>query len=280
MNEMTRYGNELNTVPMRRWTTEEQNFFFAIITQARDKGTQLLKFEKDELIELANYSLEHNKRFAQTMEGLGRKIADMSYIERTNNSFKIMNLFQRFDVEWSDDFSDMYAEVRVSEDFEYLLNKLDAEFTHFELKQFTNIRSTYAKEMFKKLKQWRTIGLVEFSVDEFREMLQVPPSYRASDIEKVILTPIRNELSEYFKGLKIKSVKANTRGNPITAYRFTFQAEKTGKWDENKYKKRPNKKETLPEWATDPVKNDDKLSEEDQKEVRKNLERFKQLKEK
>lgn len=156
------------------------------------------------------------------MEGLARKIADMSYIERTNNSFKIMNLFQRFDVEWSDDFSDMYAEVRVSEDFEYLLNKLDAEFTHFELKQFTNIRSTYAKEMFKKLKQWRTIGLVEFSVDEFREMLQVPPSYRASDIEKVILTPIRNELSEYFKSLKIKSVKANTRGNPITAYRFTF----------------------------------------------------------
>ena len=45
MNEIARYSNQLNTVPMRKWTAEEQNFFFAIITQARDKGTALLKFE-------------------------------------------------------------------------------------------------------------------------------------------------------------------------------------------------------------------------------------------
>lgn len=278
MSRVTRYRNELNSVPMRKWTKEEQDFFFAIVTKARNKGTELLKFDKNELSALANYSDRNNQRFVDTMESLGHKIADMSYFEKRKNSFKIMNLFQRFEIEWTDDYSDMHAEVRVSEDFEYILNKLDANFTQFQLQQFTNIRSTYAKEMFKKLKQWRTVGVVEFPVDEFRDMLQVPPSYRASDINKVILTPIREELPEYFKGLKVKPVKANTRGTPIIAYKFTFQPEITGQWDKNKYKKRKRKIENLPEWASDPVKTDDTMSEEAQIKFKKSLERFKKLK--
>ncbi|MDN6195693.1 MAG: replication initiation protein, partial [Atopostipes suicloacalis] len=274
MSRVTKYRNELNSVPMRKWTAEEQDFFFAIVTKARNKGTELLKFNKKELNSLANYSDRNNQRFVDTIESLGHKIADMSYFEKRKNSFKIMNLFQRFEVEWADDYSNMYAEVRVSEDFEYILNKLDANFTQFQLQQFTNIRSTYAKEMFKKLKQWRTVGIVEFPVDDFREMLQIPPSYRASDINKVVLTPMREELPEYFKDLKVKPVKANTRGNPIIAYRFTFKPEITGQWDENKYKKGNKKIETLPHWFNGQAKTEKPLSEEAHKELQEKLKRI------
>lgn len=254
MNRMTKYRNELNTVPMRSWTSEEQDFFFAIITEARNKGTGLLKFNKADLTQLANYSDRYNKRFVNVVESLGRKIAEMNYYEKKKNSFKIMNLFQRFEVEWSDDYSEMHAEVRVSEDFEYILNKLEANFTQFELQQFTNIRSTYAKEMFKKLKQWRTVGKKEYSIDMFREMLQIPESYRATDINQVVLRPIISELSNYFLGLKVKPIKARKRGNPITAYEFSWKAESTERWNKNKYEKENNQTksydhETLPEWA-------------------------------
>lgn len=258
MNEIARYNNQLNTVPMRKWTAEEQNFFFAIITEARDKGTALLKFEKADLVELANYTQEHNKRFYETIESLGDKLSTMRYKERTSNSFKIMTLFQRFEMHWSNDLSEMTAEVRVSEDFEYIINRLEADFTQFELRQFTNIRSSYAKEMFKKLKQWRTIGKKEYQVDEFRSMLQIPKSYRATDINQVVLKPIKKELSEYFVGLKVKPIKAKKRGTPVIAYEFTWQPEKTGPWVDGKYEKKKRKdvtdkkrvrKETLPEWA-------------------------------
>src|SRR5699024_1833174 len=113
---------------------------------------QLIVFDKEKLKELANYNNRNNKRFVDTVESLGKKIASMNYYEKKKNSFKIMNLFQRFEVEWADDLSELHAEIRVSEDFEYILNKLEANFTQFELKHFTNIRSTYAKEMFKMLK--------------------------------------------------------------------------------------------------------------------------------
>ena len=274
MSEVTKYRNELNTIPMRKWTREEQNFFFAIITEARDEGSKMLTFNKDDLVELANYSLSENKRLEATLTNLIDKLDNMKYRERTSNSYTSMALFQYFHAEWTDDLSDFSLKVQVSSHFAYIINKLEAEFTQFELKQFTNIRSTYAKEMFKKLKQWRTVGVKEYSIDEFRDMLQIPPSYQASDITKVVLTPIENELSEYFEGLKIKPIKANTRGNPIIAYRFTFKPEPTGQWEKNKYKKRSKKKETLPTWATDEIKDDKVLSNDVQKEFQKKLNRI------
>ena len=283
MNEVTRYRNEINTIPMRNWTAEEQDFFFAIITEARDKATQLIVFEKEELKDLADYNDRNNKRFVDTIESLGKKIASMNYYEKKKNSFKIMNLFQRFEVEWSDDYSEMHAEIRVSEDFEYILNKLEANFTQFELKHFTNIRSTYAKEMFKKLKQWRSIGKKEYPVEEFRAMLQVPKSYRATDINQVVLKPIKEELSDYFVGLRVKPIKVRKRGNPIISYEFTWKPEEAGTWIDGKYEKKKRKdvtdkkktrKETLPEWAQEgyvPPK-EKRLSKEDEESFKKRLE--------
>ncbi len=254
MNKVTKYRNELNTIPMRKWTREEQNFFFAIITEARDVGSEMLTFEKDDLVELANYSLNENKRLESTLISLVDKLDNMKYRERTSNSYESMSLFQYFKAEWADDLSDFSLKVQVSERFAYIVNKLEAEFTHFELKQFTNIRSTYAKEMFKKLKQWRTIGVKEYPVDEFREMLQIPKSYRAREINTRVLAPIKKELPEYFENLKVKRIKSNTRGNPIIAYKFTWTPEKTEKWIEGKYKKHSRKKEKVPAWANNQVK--------------------------
>ena len=261
MNKVTRYNNELNTVPMRKWTAEEQNFFFAIITQVRDKGTQTVKFNKHDLADLANYSLEHNKRLHTTMTELKKKVGEINYTETTRDEVTKLNredtyyLFERFSFEWTDDYSHMAAEIQVSDHFQYVVNKLEAEFTQFELKQFTSIRSTYAKEMFKKLKQWRTIGKKEYSVQEFRDMLQVPKSYRATDINTVILKPILEELSNYFQNLKVTPLKARSKGAPITAYCFTWTPEETSAWDKEKYTNQPpkpkhkKKTEQLPEWA-------------------------------
>lgn len=278
MNEVTKYRNELNTIPMRKWTREEQNFFFAIITEARDEGSKMLTFNKDDLVELANYSLSENKRLEATLTSLIDKLDNMKYRERTSNSYTSMALFQYFHAEWTDDLSDFSLKVQVSSHFAYIINKLEAEFTQFELKQFTNIRSTYAKEMFKKLKQWRTVGVKEYTVGEFREMLQIPKSYRAREINTRVLAPIKKELPEYFKNLRVKRIKSNTRGNPIIAYKFIWEPEKTGQWEKNKYKRRSKKKETLPSWANENNVSDDRLPENDQKEMQENLKRLKNLK--
>ena len=62
--EVVKHHNDLNTIPMRKWTREEMDFFFAIIAKLRNKGTEKIVFNKYQLKELANSSIKHKKRFA------------------------------------------------------------------------------------------------------------------------------------------------------------------------------------------------------------------------
>ena len=209
-NEIVKHHNDLNTVIMRKWTAEEMNFFFAIIAKARNQGTKELVFDKYQLADLANYSLEHNQRFYETMDNLANNISKLRYIERTSHSVDYMALFTRFKVEWTEDLSDMKATVSISDKFEYIVNKLEANFTQYELEEFTSIRSTYAKTAYRLLKQWRTIGKKEFSKEEFKMLMDTPTYYQVSDIDRLVIKPILKELSQYFMGLKVKKIKSNS----------------------------------------------------------------------
>lgn len=265
-NEVVKHHNDLNTVIMRKWTAEEMNFFFAIIAKARDKGTSDLVFDKYQLAELANYSIEHNKRFYDTMDSLANNISQLRYIEKTKNSIEYMPLFTRFKVEWEEDLSDMQAQVSVSPLFEYILNKLSANFTQYELQEFTSIRSTYAKTAYRLLKQWRTVGRKEFKIDEFKLLLDMPNSYKSSEIDRAVITPILKQLSPYFEDLKVKKIKSKKRGNPVLAYEFTWKKEVAGTYDPDKFNKpkpepkkanksKSSKKTNVPEWTEPDYKN-------------------------
>lgn len=253
-NEIVKHHNDLNTVIMRKWTAEEMNFFFAIIAKARNQGTKELVFDKYQLADLANYSLEHNQRFYETMDNLANNISKLRYIERTSHSVDYMALFTRFKVEWTEDLSDMKATVSISDKFEYIVNKLEANFTQYELEEFTSIRSTYAKTAYRLLKQWRTIGKKEFSKEEFKMLMDTPTYYQVSDIDRLVIKPILKELSQYFMGLKVKKIKSNKRGNPVLGYEFTWKPEKTGEWEDDKYKKNDfykpkNSASNVPDWV-------------------------------
>ena len=281
-NEVVKHHNDLNTVIMRKWTAEEMNFFFAIIAKARDKGTSDLVFDKYQLAELANYSIQHNKRFYDTMDSLANNITQLRYIEKTKNSIEYMPLFTWFRVDWEDDLSDMKAEVSVSPRFEYILNRLSANFTQYELQEFTTIRSTYAKTAYRLLKQWRTVGRKEFKIDEFKLLLDMPTSYKSCHIDRLVLKPILEQLSPYFEDLKVKKIKSKKRGNPVLAYEFTWKKEVTGTYDPDKFNKpkpepkkasksKSSKKTNVPKWSNPEYKN---TTSEDKKLV---LAEFKQI---
>lgn len=282
-NEVVKHHNDLNTVIMRKWTAEEMNFFFAIIAKARDKGTSDLVFDKYQLAELANYSIQHNKRFYDTMDSLANNISQLRYIEKTKNSIEYMPLFTRFRVDWEEDLSDMQAQVSVSPLFEYILNKLSANFTQYELQEFTSIRSTYAKTAYRLLKQWRTVGRKEFAIDEFKLLLDMPTSYKSCHIDRLVLKPILEQLSPYFEDLNVKKIKSKKRGNPVLAYEFTWKKEVTGTYDPDKFNKpkpepkkasksKSSKKTNVPKWSNSDYKNetseDKKLVMEEYKQVR------------
>ena len=268
-NEVVKYHNDLNTVTMRKWTAEEMNFFFSIIAKVRDEGTQEIEFNTDEIQLIANFDKRNPKRWVDTMTNTADKISQLTYIERTTEKISVMTLFSRFDI-----FpKERKVIVQVSANFDYMVNRISANFTSYELHEFTQIRSTYAKSVYRLLKQWRTIGKKEFDINEFKRLLDTPEYYGPSEIDKNILKPVSRELTQYFKNLKIKKVKANTRGTPVTGYIFTWQPEKTEKWINNKYQKRKAKE--LPDWFGKEYADEQEIDTEINDALKKRLENLK-----
>lgn len=273
-NEVVKYHNNLNTLSMRRWTAEEMNFFFAVIAKVRDRGTKLIIFDSDELKELSGFANEHVERWLNVMNGVADKALNLTYSERSTDGliFKKMNLFSFFEINGNA----RTVEVEVSSKFEYVVNRLEVQFTQYELAEFTDIRSTYAKTMYRLLKQWRTVGNKEYKIDEFRELLEIPKSYTNGEVTRRVLEPIKRELECYFSNFNYRTLKSKKRGNPVLGYEFIWRAEKTGKFIPNKYVtgKNPSNKvlSNVPEWHNENYQN--KTTETQKAEMKKRTEKL------
>jgi hypothetical protein len=111
--------------------------------------------------------------------------------------------------------------------------------------------------MFRLLKQFRTTGWRQFTMDEFRYLLDVPESYRPTNIDQVVLKPIKAELPAMFKGLGIRKIRSG-QGNKITGYSFEWQPEAANADDSTSGKIRGRQKRRVghkklrtpqPDWA-------------------------------
>ncbi|MBA6432734.1 RepB family plasmid replication initiator protein, partial [Pseudomonas aeruginosa] len=120
----------------------------------------------------------------------------------------------------------------------------------------TTLKSTYSKNMFRILKQFKHTGYLKMKINDFRERLDIPTSYRMTDINKNVLKPIINELSYIFKALKIHKVRAK-KGRKIEYLEFIFEPE--NRIYNKKYAKSKNtvdsrqyiSREKTPQWLED-----------------------------
>ncbi|MDW4192159.1 RepB family plasmid replication initiator protein [Staphylococcus saprophyticus] len=215
------YRNEMNLVPLRKFTSTEVDLFFTLCNKLKEQDTRRLEIHFDELKHLSNYYSRSQDRFVKDLEHVYDKMLNLTYTERNGKSFKKFVLFTSYEV----DVDEQHLAISVNNDLKHILNSITADFTKFELQEMTYLKSTYAKNMFRLLKQYKSTGYLKISIEDFRERLDIPKSYRMTDLNKNIFAPIINELSSIFKNLNINKVKAK-KGRKIEWLEFTFEPEK------------------------------------------------------
>ena len=217
-NIKVRYKNELNLVPMRNFDSVEMNLFFSICAKMKDKGLSKVQFTFEDLRELSSYKPTSIKRFSDDLEAVYNKMLQLTYRTEEAGIREKFVLFTGYRI----DENNQTVDISVNPELAYIINELSSEFTKFELQEFTGIRSSYAKTMYRLLKQYRSTGFYKVKIEDFRESLSIPNSYQMSDIDKQVLKPIKNELSEFFDPLKIKKIKAR-KGNRIAMIEIRFK---------------------------------------------------------
>ena len=224
-NELVKYQPELNTIPLRKFTPIEMNLFFSIVSRMRDKGDQTVRFSFDQLKELSNYKPTANRRFIEDIKRTYDHLMDLRFGSRSKSglSFERFVMFTKFKI--NGDVDEPYVDVEIYKDALPLLNNLES-WVRYALTEFRDLKSSYAKTMFRLLKGYRTTGYAYFSKADFNELLDIPTSYKEFHVNQRILAPIREELTPLFRGLTIRKKYGKGRGKPVIGYSFTWKPEK------------------------------------------------------
>ncbi|WP_265478070.1 replication initiation protein [Lactiplantibacillus plantarum] len=224
-NELVKYQPELNTIPLRKFSPVEMNLFFSIVSRMRDKGDQTVRFTFDQLKDLSNYKPTANRRFIDDIKRTYDHLMDLRFGSQSKSglSFERFVMFTKFKI--NGDADEPYVDVEVYRDAIPLLNNLES-WVRYALIEFRELKSSYAKTMFRLLKGYRTTGYAYFSKAEFNELLDVPKSYKQGDINKKVIAPIREELTPLFKGLSIRKKYGKGRGKPVIGYSFAWKPER------------------------------------------------------
>jgi len=226
VNEVVKYSNELHELKFNSMSEAQQNIFFTLLQQLRNSSDYTLELDFNKVFELAQIA-DNNSYRKEILDKLS-KLQEFKFRYETNNKGDLAQevIFPKIET----DSENKVLKIKVSEDFKdrYINSPLKG-WTRYELAEFVNLSGTYTKTIYRYLKQFRSSGRWRIRYDDFKELLGIPESYRATNIDQQILKPAIKELSAErnlfdmrrtpFQKLSVRKFK---KGREIETLEFTF----------------------------------------------------------
>ena len=225
-NKIVKYDNDFNTVGLRGFTAEELDLLMTILHRIRNREIEEIKFSYYDLKQLIKSEKKPTiEQFSKSIMNINKKLLALNFTLVENDEIIQFALFKEFRTSPKKQI----LTVSVSERFKFLLNDFDpGKWTRFELEEFVDLKSSYTKEFYRRMKQFRSTGFWKCGIEEFRNLLDIPEKYRITDIDAWVLKPIQKELGEKYN-LKIEKKYGFSGGrgrSRVTGFEFKFSTEK------------------------------------------------------
>ena len=215
---MLTYHNDLNQVTLVGFTPVEISVFFALAKKVADTNENEVSFSIEEIRNLAGIKYERLSDVYQSIYQTLKKMQSISLLNGVVDQGEFKSSIMFTDVEFSQS-KDLLA-VKINPKVTWLLRDVAKNFTEIDLVQLNEIKSTYSKEVYRHLRQFKNTGRWYVSVEDFRRLLNVPESYNMMRItDKILNRHILKELTPLFPNLKIEKIK---KGRSIVALEFCF----------------------------------------------------------
>lgn len=238
MNEVVKYANELNKINFSTLTPNQQNILFTILTLMKDSEGNTAEYKLSHILELAQIDKRSNVDY---IHDLFDKIKDLQafvfrYKDEQKDEYYQETIFPKMVINPQKDS----LKITIAPEFKRMYLAVYKNFTYFQLAEFAEIPSTYAKTIYRCLRQFHNAGYWDVAWSDFLEILGIPQSYRARDIDKQILHPTLKFLAEPglfdpervpFYGLNFKKEK---KGKKIERIIFNFEPKTTLEQEQTK----------------------------------------------
>ncbi len=232
-NEIVKYDNYLNNLSLSGFSPAELDLLMALCARVKEHGTNELSFSFPEIRELSNFWSTSNEILAQKLDSTNDKLSRIVCRIETEKYIIRFVLFTTFVI----DKEKRMLIVSVNPKFAFVLNELSKNFTRFELREFVHLDGKYQKHLYRLLKQYRSTGIFEIRMEDFRRKMDIPKSYKNLDVTEKVIKPSVKGLEKAFPELTFEVQRGKTRGNPVIGYVFRFRREKTSSMNASRRKK-------------------------------------------
>lgn len=198
---------------MRKFNSKEMDIFYSLCSKMRERGLKEVTFTFNYIRTIANYASPDKQRFVEDLQETYKNMLQMIYKVETKDEIEYFVLFTGFRINTKEET----VTISVNPRFEYILNNINSNFTSFELLHFTSIRSTYAKTLFRMIKQYHSTGVFAINIEDFRFIFDVPKSYQICHIDQKIIKPAIRDLAEFYS-VKYEKVKEGKRVKTLVFY--------------------------------------------------------------
>ena len=226
-NEIVKYDNYMNRLQFKDFTQKDFDFLMAICSRMRDLDETKQTFDFDYIMDLVGWDRTQNvSLFHEDLKRMNEKLLKVSAtVDVNEDEFVSFTLFITFRV----NKKKRILTVSVNPEFKYILNALTANFTKFELKEYTSIEGRYAKQLYAQIRQrYKERGhFWQPDVEELRRVLDIPDNYQTWRLYDKILKPAVETIRSC-KGLaelSVDTIRSRRRGRAITGYRFSWTAQ-------------------------------------------------------
>lgn len=209
------YHNHVNDLLLGDLSPKVNDIFFSFLFRFKESKKESIKISFAELKELSNAD-RTNKYFIKNLKDLSIKLKQVTTIRETEKRIEIFSPFRKIII----DVEKSIVEVEIDIDFKKMLFDLENNYTITDLKEIVSLKKTYSKNLYRLLKQWETVKKREFSLTDLKKLLGIKKSYQMCDIDKFIIKPSVEELSQYFPNLKVKKIKTGVK---VTSLVFSWQ---------------------------------------------------------
>lgn len=243
-----KYNNDLNAMPMPKFNGRHLDLFYSILAYTNDNNKNslsLLNFwnPKKRQIEIPITQFvkicradKWNRNFIEVVneiETFLELIVDYTISYETPRAKYHFVCFE--EAKW--DKFNQTIRVTFQQRFYDMVVNYKLGYTKYELAEFTDLTSIYTKRLYAHLKQFRQEGWWLVKWDDFKMRMQIPNTYKSSDIDKQVLKQAIKELTAErtllgqkripFKNLTYEKLTINQEPNKrkLTPYwiKFTFE---------------------------------------------------------
>lgn len=226
MKKIVEYDSKMNQLNFGKFKEKELDIFFSICYKMKNEDTNEVTLSFQDLKELSKYTNRNLERFITDLKAVYKKLLSITMELENEKYIEGFTLFTSYKIKKEE----REISIKVNEDYKFVLNDI-GKFTKFDLLEFVNLKSSYAKNIFKLLKQFDNEdknNWYQIKLDNFIEIMGIPNHYKMGNIDQRVLKPTLEQLKTLFQGLEIEKIK---KGRNIDSLKFTWKSRREKKED-------------------------------------------------